>query len=296
MVGYSLEKTLSGPDFGECSASKISSSTPTSRLSMDMLAPMVLRIPRACLSSRISNSETLLQNLGNKLSEEQQAYCAPVQGKETKASGFCLILDGLAKEARRRNPARFAHKAKEVYFARPVPDAQAWKHIMDELEAWFANTRKKPFVLSKDDPLHKAVEQLIPWKITRLQATWTPQARRFLNDIPFTHRGAVLRRADDEFVLEAEDLSSVQCPKQRCTSPIQVGLFFFGYPNQQPQEEQGPEIHGGDPPEQPAPNLGDLLYYQAAIVNWCPASRPRSGLKAAAPSIESYRTRWPVFV
>ena len=111
----------------------------------------------ACLSSRISNSETLLENLGNKLFEEQQAYCAPVQGKETKASGYYCdglvhaILDGLAKEARRRNFARFAHKAKEVYFARPVPDAQAWKHIMDELEARFANARKKPFVFSKDD-------------------------------------------------------------------------------------------------------------------------------------------------
>ena len=172
----------------------------------------------------ISNSETLLENLGNKLSEEQQAYCAPVQGKDTKSSGYYCdglvhaILDGIAKEARRRNPARFAHKAKEVYFARPVPDAQAWKHIMDELEARFANTHKKPFVLSKEDPLHKAIEQLIPWKITRLQATWTPQARRFPSDIPFTHRGAVLRRADDEFVLEAEDLSSVQYPKQRYTT------------------------------------------------------------------------------
>ena len=93
----------------------------------------------------VSNSNIMLENLGHQLSDEQQACCARIQGKETKASGYYCdglvhaILDGLAKEARRRNPARFAHKAKDVYFARPVPDANAWRHI-----SWTSLRRVSP--------------------------------------------------------------------------------------------------------------------------------------------------------
>ena len=70
---------------------------------------------------------------------------------------------------------------------------EAWQLILDDIEAKFSNTHKKPFYLNKGDPLYQAVCDLVPWEITRIQAAWTPQARRLPQEFPYTRRGAALR-------------------------------------------------------------------------------------------------------
>ena len=148
------------------------------------------------------------------------------------------ILQGVQSEARRRFPSRFQHKHFEVMYARPLNDPEAWKQVLQEIEQRFSNTHKKPFNLNSGDPLREVLSQLVPWKIERVQAAWTPQSRRWPQDIPFTHCGAALMLTTGEVVIESEDLSQVTYPKQRFAKPIRVAIFFYGVPNKTPEVEE----------------------------------------------------------
>lgn len=181
----------------------------------------------------VTNSVEIARELQRKLTPEQKLYTKPIEGADTAASGcYCdgladAILRGVAKEAQRRDPSRFV-KANKVYCMHPSTDEQQWQEVMNELERRFANTHKKPFPLGQGDPLYKVVEQLIPRKLERIQASWTPAARRFPTDIAYTHRGSVLLLNNGKITIEQEDLSQVTYPKQRYAEPVRIGLHFFG--------------------------------------------------------------------
>ena len=202
----------------------------------------------------ISNSETILNNLSKNLTPEQKMYCTPLEGKETTASGhYCsglvhAILDGVKSEARRRHASRFSHKANDVFYAQPVPNVDAWNIILDKIEQRFTNTHKRPFDLGDFDPIRKEIQDLVPWRITRIQAAWTPQARRFPQGVPYTHRGAALRTNAGELEIEAEDLNWISYPKQRFARPVRLGIFFFGYPRQELPESSQDAPDGQPPP------------------------------------------------
>ncbi|CAE7200822.1 GIP [Symbiodinium microadriaticum] len=146
--------------------------------------------------------------------------------------------------ARRCYPSRFQQKPVDVLYARPINDTLAWKEALEELESRFVNTHKKPFNLNATDPLRVTLEQLVPWRIERVQAAWTPQSRRFPQDIAFTHRGAALKLSTGELVLESEDMAQITYPKQRFARPVRVGLFFFGFPKETPETAAAAEQPG----------------------------------------------------
>ena len=252
----------------------------------------------------------LFKKLSRHMTEEQLQYCAhatdlrprPRQrpATTTKASSyFCdgiihQILEAVQSEARRRYPARFQHKPFDVLFAKPINDPEAWKVILDEIEARFANTHKKPFSFTSADPLREQLEQLVPWRMERIQAAWTPQSRRFPQDIAFTHRGAALRLNSGELVLESEDMGQITYyPKQRYARPVQIGLFFFGFPKET-KETQAPNteeqttpttstrpLHGFDTElwfEDPPREVDKKLQYSLARLHVNMGHAPRTEL------------------
>ncbi|CAE7509174.1 RE1 [Symbiodinium sp. CCMP2456] len=157
------------------------------------------------------------------------------------------ILQGIQTEARRRNPARFQVKPRDVLAARPLNDPVGCGQVLDELEARFANTHKKPFTLTAN-------------------AAWTPQSIRFPQDIPFTHRGAALRLNSGELVLESEDMAQVTYPKQRYVKPVRVALFFFGVPLEETQNTAEPveEQTTGQTSARPLHGFQTELWYEDA--------------------------------
>ena len=193
----------------------------------------------------VSNSKDISDELQLKMTPEQQMYARPIEGSRTRASGeYCqglanAILRGLLKEVRKRNPARFCEKA-QVFYARPMRDEAAWSYLLDEIEKRFQNTYKRPFNLAKNDELYKLIVNLVPWRLERVQAAWTPAARRWPEDVPFTHRGAALRTTTGQIVIEDEDLAAAHYPKQRYTQPMRLGIFFFGMaPDDQDKQQEG---------------------------------------------------------
>ncbi|CAE7210134.1 TY5A [Symbiodinium sp. KB8] len=211
----------------------------------------------------VTNSAPVAGKLTRKLAEELQMYCQ-TGGDDNQSDDhdYCdgllyAILQGLQEEARRVFPSRFNRKPHDVLFARPVPNTEAWNLLLDDLEAKFANTHKKPFYVSKGDPFHKSVLDLVPWEVTKMQAAWLPQARRLPQEFPYTHRGAALRLTTGELQLEAEDLASISHPKQRFIRAVRVAIFFYGHPKQIETEEPGNTGEEAEPgPERPP--AGDL--------------------------------------
>lgn len=126
-------------------------------------------------------------------------YAKLIEGAETEASGhYCdglvdAILRGLCKEARVRDLPGFVQHKNFTYYVHLAASEALWGPILDELEKRFSATSKRPFNISTTDPPHSDIENLIPWELSREQASWAPSHRRFPTDVPFTHRGSFLR-------------------------------------------------------------------------------------------------------
>ena len=194
----------------------------------------------------VTNSPDIAEELKLRMTEEQKKFAKPIEGKNTGPSGeYCpglanAILRGLQKEARKRNPTRFCiHN--QVLFMRPARDEKAWNSILDELESRFENTAKRPYNLSSSDELYEGICKLVPWEMSRIQVVWCPGARRWPEDVPFKHRGAVLRTTEGQLVIESEDLSSTSYPKQRYTMTMRLGIFFFGNAPEDEKSDQQPQ-------------------------------------------------------
>eukprot|EP00439_Symbiodinium_sp_Y106_P035642 s1978_g4.t1 len=250
----------------------------------------------------LSNHPGMHRKLSNELTEEQQAYCSPTPGDSSNGrepEDLChgivhSILETIQTEARLQYPARFQLKPHDVLYARPLNDAESWKQVLDEIENRFANTHKKPFVLTGTDPLRELIDNLVPWRIEKLQAAWTPQSRRFPQDIAFTHRGAALRLTTGEFALESEDMGQITYPKQRYARPVRVGLFFFGFPKETREPEEAPAedeqpstssstrpLHGFEPElwfEDPPREVDKKMQYSLARLHVNMGHAPRTEL------------------
>ena len=214
----------------------------------------------------VTNSECIAEELDHTMTPEQKVFTKAIEGAETKRSGeycdglACAILRGLQREAARRNPQRFhrVSRANQVLYVKPVEDEDAWKSILDEVEKRFENTYKRPFDLHEDDPLMDKIKQLIPWKITKVQLTWTPGARRLPMDVPLTHRGCAMRLTDGQFRIEHEDLSAVAYPKQRFAEAVHTGIFFYGYPPE--EEDTFPSTRADEKPERATGVTTDIYF------------------------------------
>ena len=207
----------------------------------------------------IGNSPEILSNLQKRLTPEQKLFCKAIEGAETARSGeygsglVHAILKGLRAEAQKRNPARFMKKdTHETYYMKPNMDKEAWRSILDELEQRFENAHKRTYDLNRSDPMYLKVAELVPWSLEKVQVASTPAARRFpALKVPFTHRGAALKMSDGSICLETEDLAAVSYPQQRFSSPVRVGLFYFGTA----PEESEMSSHEPFPPPPPGEKL-----------------------------------------
>ena len=266
------------------------------------------RMPVATRHQWLTNSGALAETLNQRLAEHHLDYCdpgGPDDNHDLHDFVLLAVVKGIATEARRRFPSRFSEKNHQVLFARPSPDAEAWRTVLDDIEARFSNTHKKPFYLTAGDPVYQAVAQLVPWDLTKVQATWTPQARRLPQEFPYTHRGAALRLTTGEFALEAEDLASVSFPKQRFVRAVRVAVFFYGTPRKPPETSE-PAPHEPPPPpggreegaverpdrhhlpgrfvsRQPVPGLDTEVWFEGTVDKKLQASLARLHLNMGHP-------------
>ena len=219
----------------------------------------------------LTNNQHMANALMRKLSPEELQQCVPLEGKEVTLSQE--YSDGLVKEmlkavrrtAQELQPARFApRRAHQVLanfaYSEPEPDAAAWKPIMEQVKEFFTRTSLKTTLLNPQEILYQDIQRLIPWNINRLQLASTPITFRQPGHVPHTHRGAVLLYAGDETpTIISEDISQVHFPRGRFSGAVDVGSFFFGFPNtvQEPTPVLPPDQQVRLPPE---PQQGEKFH------------------------------------
>ena len=192
-----------------------------------------------------SNNPMLLEFLTKKLSAEQLALCAPLEGKEVTLSQHYpmglvqAILKGIKKVAQLRNPCRFQPKQVLASFSTPVDDQQSWRNVMELASQHMDFLTSRDAIIQPHEPLYAQVQAMLPWQLTRVQVARRPLVNRHPLHFPYTHRGAALRYVDNpEVDVITEDLTELRFPRSRFKAPVELDIFWYGYPNEI-DEEQG---------------------------------------------------------
>ena len=90
----------------------------------------------------------------------------------------------------------------------------------------------KNLLVKEDDVLFQDLQALVPWNITRAQVSIQPLVYREATNTPHTHRGAVVKYVGTSTLeLVSEDLGDIHFPRRRFPRPVEIAIFFFGYPN-----------------------------------------------------------------
>eukprot|EP00971_Amphidinium_carterae_P335324 6471125-Amphidinium_carterae.1 len=82
---------------------------------------------------------------------------------------------------------------------------------------------------AEDSTFYQQFQQLVPWKIERLQCVKSPKVRRGPLNMPWTHRGACLQYVSGHVVVETEELSSQVVLRARFGAPVQLAIFWYGF-------------------------------------------------------------------
>ena len=190
-----------------------------------------------------SNHPDLVRNLQRKLSQEELQLCVPLEGKEVTLSQHYPpelvneILRGIRQVARIRNPSRFSHSVLANYTL-PSGDQETWKQLLTQAKEFLVNNNSQNAVLDASHQLHQDINQCVPWELSRVQISLQPILRRQPNLVPYTHRGHALKFVgQDDIELFSEDLSDVSFPRGRFRAPVEVGIFYFGFPREADTEQ-----------------------------------------------------------
>ena len=186
-----------------------------------------------------SNNKVLIEMLGQKLTQEQKQLCKPLEGKEVTNSQVypeglvTAILKGVKKVAQARNPSRFQPKRVFAAYSLPVDDQHLWGTLLDSASDMLLGTSTKNYVLQSEDQIFQMLQQLVPWQLTRVQISLQPMLKRHPTHVPCTHRGFAARYAGaDRVEVITEDLADVHFPRSRFPRPVEVAIFFYGYPEE----------------------------------------------------------------
>ena len=210
-----------------------------------------------------SNSKDLLSFLDHKLTAAELEQCTPLEGKEVTLSQeyppglVTSILRGIRYVAKMRNPALFQIKTVYAAFSQPSSDQQAWKQVIDQARRLFTSSSTSNIMLGKHDLLYSQTQALLPWEITRLQLAYRPLVQRLPQHVPHTHRGQVLKYTTrQELDITAEDLSDVHFPRGRFSAPVDIAVFFYGYPRNADEDLGVPGEEAAERDQEPEPVQG----------------------------------------
>ena len=208
-----------------------------------------------------SNNKDILHYLSDKLTAEELKQCVPLEGKDVTQSQeypqrlITSILQGVRYVAKLHNPTRFSIKKVYAAFSQPDTDQEKWQDVIARARLLFTSSSTSNIILEQQDQLHKQIQALLPWEITRLQLAWRPLVQRMPQHVPHTHRGQVLKYIGREKLhISSEDLSDVHFPRGRFEAPVDIAVFFFGYPQTADEDIGIPgeeaHLHDQDPEQQ----------------------------------------------
>ena len=200
-----------------------------------------------------SNCNEILEAMTQKLSKEQQHYCTPIEGSETRGSqayppGMVhTILKTLQTVSQRRDPQRFG-PIYTTWATMPVQDLRSWDLVVTRVDQETSRTSLRPYNIPLESEFGKQIAELTRWNLARIQVAPVPTSRRMPSEFAYTHRGALIIYSSGEKELEFEDIAPVRFPKQRFSKPVRLAMFFYGTPTEEDLKPEAiEEQHHGLP-------------------------------------------------
>ena len=80
----------------------------------------------------------------------------------------------------------------------------------------------------KGSSIYKAVSDIVPWELERVQVVPAPKARRMPTDVLWMHRGAFIVPVDGEPFVETEALQDLAFPRVRYRCTVRWVVMFWG--------------------------------------------------------------------
>ena len=194
----------------------------------------------------LTNSTEIAKELSCRMTKEEKTHARPLEGQRVTDSQVYpvkmvhALLRGLRAEAQRRDPARF-QPVHWVLYAQPVHDEQRWTQALDMVKKLFGNTSARTITLKPSSEIYQIVSELVPWELSRVQATSRPMIRRLPQDFPYTHRGSAIQFNDNTFELESEDLGALEFPRQKFGRPVAFAIFFYGVAEDEDKKPDKPK-------------------------------------------------------
>ncbi|CAJ1337274.1 unnamed protein product, partial [Effrenium voratum] len=174
-----------------------------------------------------SNCNEILEAM---LSKEQQHYCTPIEGSETRGSqayppGMVhTILKTLQTVSQRRDPQRFG-PIYTTWATMPVQDLRSWDPVVTRVDQETSRTSLRPYNIPLESEFGKQIAELTRWNL-----------------------GALIIYSSGEKELEFEDIALVRFPKQRFSKPVRLAMFFYGTPTEEDLKPEAiEEQHHGLP-------------------------------------------------
>eukprot|EP00971_Amphidinium_carterae_P133287 2639584-Amphidinium_carterae.2 len=88
----------------------------------------------------------------------------------------------------------------DCWFVKPSDDVEAWTNLIRRCEEHMTTRSSVAVDLDVRHPLHDRLQELVPWRLTKVQMCRVPKQRRWPLDIDWHHRGCALRMHSGEAI------------------------------------------------------------------------------------------------
>eukprot|EP00971_Amphidinium_carterae_P321879 6398325-Amphidinium_carterae.1 len=120
-------------------------------------------------------------------------------------------------------------------FTAPDTDTTRWEPLLRQAEEILSS--RMLWIPGPESAFARSVRQLVPWHLERVTVSRAPKVRRFLSDVPHTHRGAALLYSDRSIEIESQDIAELHTGtlKRRFDKPVAIAIFWYGVPARVPE-------------------------------------------------------------
>jgi len=148
----------------------------------------------------------------------------------------------------------------EVYYVDIIRNEEVWRPILQEVRLRLEGKVSNSAIVKKGTAFFEQIQALVPWTIHQAQIVKSPKVRRLpqiINQLPITHRAAILQHTDGRMTFETEEVQSFATgAAAKFSNPVSFGILVYG---EAPATSLDPEENNKPENSKPlTPALGDV--------------------------------------
>ncbi|CAL1163598.1 unnamed protein product [Cladocopium goreaui] len=120
----------------------------------------------------------------------------------------------------------------EVYYVDIIRNEEVWRPILQEVRLRLEGKVSNSAIVKKGTAFFEQIQALVPWTIHQAQIVKSPKVRRLpqiINQLPITHRAAILQHTDGRMTFETEEVQSFATgAAAKFSNPVSFGILVYG--------------------------------------------------------------------